>query len=82
MITKEEDNLISVRKTFYDRNGNPLSGNEFKQNDLVVVKLSFASLDGTTIENVVITDLLPACFEIENPSSKPILYLSVTNQLR
>jgi uncharacterized protein YfaS (alpha-2-macroglobulin family) len=64
---KEEDNFLRVRKTFYDRNGNQLSSNSFKQNDLIVIKLSLSTTDNSTVENVVITDMLPAGFEIENP---------------
>ena len=66
-IVKEEDNFLQARKTFYDRNGQQLTGNTFKQNDLVVVKLSVRTTDNTAVENVVITDMLPAGFEIENP---------------
>ncbi len=64
---KEEDSFLKVRKTFYDRNGRLLSGTTFNQNDLVVVKLTVATTDNSTVENVVITDILPAGFEIENP---------------
>jgi hypothetical protein len=64
---KEEDSFLQVRKTFYDRFGAPISGSAFKQNDMVVVKLSLATTDGSTVNNVVITDMLPAGFEIENP---------------
>ena len=38
-----------------------------KQNDLVVVKLTLTSTGAAAIENVVVTDILPAGFEIENP---------------
>lgn len=64
---KEEDSFLRVRKTFYNRSGSQLSGNSFQQNDLVVVKITLASTDGAEVDNVVITDMLPAGFEIENP---------------
>ncbi|MFL5731370.1 MAG: alpha-2-macroglobulin family protein, partial [Cytophagaceae bacterium] len=64
---KEEDSYLKVRKTFFDKNGREISGANFKQNDLVVVRLALSTLDNSTVENVVITDLLPAGFEIENP---------------
>ena len=64
---KEEDNFIRVRKTFYDRNGRLMSGTTFDQNDLVVVKITIATTDKSSVDNVVITDILPAGFEIENP---------------
>jgi uncharacterized protein YfaS (alpha-2-macroglobulin family) len=64
---KEEDSYLKVRKTFYDRFGHELTGNTFKQNDLVVVKISVNSIGAKVVDNVAISDLLPACFEIENP---------------
>ncbi|MCS6823171.1 MAG: alpha-2-macroglobulin family protein [Cytophagaceae bacterium] len=64
---KEEDSYIRIRKTFYDRKGREIHTLNFNQNDLVVVKLSLNTLDNSTANNVVITDILPAGFEIENP---------------
>jgi uncharacterized protein YfaS (alpha-2-macroglobulin family) len=64
---KEADNYLRVRKTFYDRNGKQYSGNTFKQNDLVVVQITVNTTDNSRVDNVVITDILPAGFEIENP---------------
>ena len=69
---KEEDNYLRVRKRFYDRNGKLLTGNTFKQNDLVIINITLERSYSTDIENVVITDLLPAGFEIENPRTKEI----------
>jgi len=63
---KEEDSYLQVRREFYDRKGNKISESTFKQNDLIVVKLTLQSTGGK-VENVVVTDMLPACFEIENP---------------
>ncbi len=64
---KEEDSFLKVRKTFYDRSGRQITGTTFDQNDLVVVKISVVTTDKSSVENVVITDILPAGFEIENP---------------
>jgi alpha-2-macroglobulin len=64
---REEDNYIKVRKKFYDRYGNPVEGNSFTQNDLVLVELSISKAYDKRIDNVVISDILPAGFEIENP---------------
>jgi uncharacterized protein YfaS (alpha-2-macroglobulin family) len=61
----EEDNYLKVRKAFFDRNGNAISGNTFKQNDLIVVRLEVSSTE-PNVKNVVLTDMLPAGFEIEN----------------
>jgi len=63
----EEDKFMRVRKTFYTRGGRPITDNEFKQNDLIVVKISIRGLTGKRIDNVAISDILPAGFEIENP---------------
>ncbi len=62
----DEDNHLKVRRRFLDRNGNAINGNSFNQNDMVVVEITAQSETGTNVENVAITDLLPACFEIEN----------------
>jgi uncharacterized protein YfaS (alpha-2-macroglobulin family) len=69
---KEEDNFIRARRSFYDRFGRPLSGNSFRQNDLVIVALTLENAYSTSVENIVLTDLLPAGFEIENPRTKEI----------
>ncbi len=69
---KEEDSYLKVRKSFFDRFGKPLPGNEFKQNELIIVQITLEKSFSTIIENVVITDLLPAGFEIENPRTKDI----------
>ena len=63
----EEDKYIKVRKNFYNRYGQRITGNTFKQNDLVLVELEIQGLTSTYVENVVISDILPAGFEIENP---------------
>jgi uncharacterized protein YfaS (alpha-2-macroglobulin family) len=69
---KEEDSYIKVRKRFFDRFGHAITGNTFKQNDLVIVAVTLENAYSTVVENVVITDLLPAGFEIENPRTKEI----------
>ncbi len=62
----EEDKYMSVRRTFYTKEGKPITDFNFKQNDLIVVKISIQGQYKSAIENVVITDMLPAGFEIEN----------------
>lgn len=69
---KEEDNFIKIRRQFYDRYGRKISGNTFRQNDLVIVQLTLENSYNTTVENIAITDILPAGFEIENPRTKDI----------
>jgi len=61
----EEDQGLTIRRSYLTREGKPVR--TLHQNDLLVVKLSLSSTNGFPVENVVITDLLPAGFEIENP---------------
>jgi uncharacterized protein YfaS (alpha-2-macroglobulin family) len=68
----EEDQFIKVRRSYFDRNGREVSGNIFKQNDLVIVRVTLEPAFSNVIENIVITDLLPAGFEIENPRTKDL----------
>lgn len=69
---KEEDSYLRVRKQFYDRNGRQLSGNTFAQNDLVIVGITIENSYNRPVENIVITDMLPAGFEVENPRIKEL----------
>ncbi|KAA9332164.1 alpha-2-macroglobulin family protein [Hymenobacter busanensis] len=69
---REEDQQLQVRRQFLDRTGQPFGLTqgraEFRQNDLVVVKITLQSSDvAGDVPNVAITDLLPAGLEIENP---------------
>jgi uncharacterized protein YfaS (alpha-2-macroglobulin family) len=69
---KEEDNFIKVRRRFFDRFGRVVDGNSFTQNDLVIVQVTLEKTYSGDVDNVVITDILPAGFEIENPRTKEI----------
>jgi len=69
---KEEDNYLKVRRRFFDRYGRAISGTTFKQNELVIVQLSLEKAFSGSVENIVLTDLLPAGFEIENPRTKEL----------
>ena len=63
---RAEDKNLQIRREFYNRAGEPANLASMRQNDLVVVKLTVnSSVD--LLENVAISDLLPAGFEIENP---------------
>ncbi len=62
----QEDKNIRVRRTYLDKKGNKITG-KVKQNQLVVVRIEVISTSVDVIENVVITDMLPAGLEIENP---------------
>ncbi len=64
----EEDKQLKVRRTYYDRYGHELTSTNFKQNDLVVVQITLqSSKQNFTVDNVAVSDMLPAGFEIENP---------------
>ncbi len=63
---KEEDSHLRVRKSFFNRFGQPL-GNNIRQGEMIVVKLSLVATDGVEVDNVVLTDMIPSGFEIENP---------------
>ncbi len=69
---KASDNFLRVRKRFFNRYGIPVSGTSFKQNELLIVQVSIEKSYSGDVDNVVITDLLPAGFEIENPRTKEI----------
>jgi hypothetical protein len=69
---REEDSYLAVRKKFFDRNGRQITNGEFKRNDLVIVQLTLSKTFNTVVENVVVTDMLPAGFEIENPRTREI----------
>ncbi|MGD8787745.1 MAG: hypothetical protein PVJ60_10000, partial [Phycisphaerales bacterium] len=62
----EYDTGLLVRRRYLDRNGSPAKEMKFKQGDLVIAKITMQALTDN-LENVIITDMLPAGFEIENP---------------
>jgi uncharacterized protein YfaS (alpha-2-macroglobulin family) len=69
---REEDNFIKVRRKFYDRYGMQIMRNAFKQNELIIVGITLDKAFSNDIENIVITDILSAGFEIENPHTKEL----------
>lgn len=69
---KQEDNYLKVRRQFYNRNGTPVTATTFKQNELIIVGITLEKSYDNDIQNIVITDLLPAGFEIENPRTKEL----------
>lgn len=62
----QEDKFLSVRRSYFSRSGGQVTNSVFRQNELIVVRIALQSLNGQTIENVAISDLLPAGLEIEN----------------
>jgi uncharacterized protein YfaS (alpha-2-macroglobulin family) len=59
----EEDSDLRVRRRLLDRHGNAIE--RIRLGDVVVVELSLANAE--PVDNVVVSDLLPAGLEIENP---------------
>jgi hypothetical protein len=68
-VVPETDRNISIRRTLFDAAGNEQTNTVFAQGDIAVVKL-LVDPCAAKVENLVIEDLLPAGFEIENPNLK------------
>ncbi len=66
-VFKQEDVVLKVRREFLDRNGKTLAALRVPQNSLVVIKVTVVTTDLSIVNNVVISDVLPAGFELENP---------------
>lgn len=64
------DNYLKVRRQLFDRYGREITGNTFRQNDLIVVKIVLEKSFNARLDNVVVTDLLPGGWEIENARIK------------
>lgn len=68
---KEEDSYMQIRRTFYSyKTGRLIPDYRFYQGELIVCKIELTGFERNA-ENIVITDLIPAGFEIENPRLNP-----------
>lgn len=66
-IIEETDSRMKVRRAYYDFNTkHKITDNRFEQGQLLVCKISLQGFE-TSAENIAITDMIPAGFEIENP---------------
>lgn len=64
---KEDDSNLKVRREYFNfRTKSQITNGNFTQGDLIVCKISLNGID-RGVENVVITDIVPAGFEIDNP---------------
>ncbi|HGJ66942.1 TPA: hypothetical protein ENS27_16405, partial [bacterium] len=63
---REFDEELTVRRKYLSSEGKLVSYTNFQQGDLVVAEITCKALT-ESLDNVVIVDLLPAGFEIENP---------------
>ena len=68
---KEEDSYMQIRKSFYSyKTERLIPDNRFYQGELIVCKIELTGFERNA-DNIVITDLIPAGFEIENPRLNP-----------
>ncbi len=68
---EEKDNYLKVRRTFYDKRGQEIKKLNFKSGDEIIVQLSISSENyGMNVNDMLISDLLPAGLEVENPRLK------------
>lgn len=63
---KEFDQELVVRRRYLDRRGQPIRYDQFQQGDMIVAEISAKAVT-EDMDNVIILDMLPAGFEIENP---------------
>lgn len=64
---KEVDSQMEVRRNYIDyRSGSEISNGSFYQGQLIVCKISLTGGEYSA-DNIVISDLIPSGFEIENP---------------
>ncbi len=70
MPVVEKDSYMKVRRTYYNyKTENRITNSKFEQGDLIVAKISLTGFEQSA-QNIVISDLIPAGFEIENPRLK------------
>lgn len=73
---KEEDSYVQIRRTYYSyKTGRKIFDNKFYQGELIVCKLELTGYERGA-ENIIISDLIPAGFEIENPRLNPATELT------
>jgi uncharacterized protein YfaS (alpha-2-macroglobulin family) len=63
---EEYERGLKVSRNYLDRGGHPIDYDNIKQGDIVVAEIAMTAL-GNNLENVIVTDMLPAGLEIENP---------------
>jgi hypothetical protein len=74
--TPKEKNKVSMSKglkiyrKYYNEDGGEANLTNVTQGKLIVVSVTLEPQNGKTLDNVVVVDMLPAGFEIENPRIK------------
>jgi uncharacterized protein YfaS (alpha-2-macroglobulin family) len=66
---KPVQNGLELKQEYRSEDGVPINPNDIKQGDLLVVRTDVRSVSGR-LQNVVIQNLLPSGFEVENPRLK------------
>lgn len=65
---EEIDKFLEIRRSMWTEDGKPMKDTTFTPGQLVVIKLDIDILGDSSIDNLVVEDLLPAGWEIENPN--------------
>lgn len=73
--TQNSDKEIAIRRTYLTRKGAEINNYTFNQGDLIVCKIELKG-GQRSAERLVISDLVPSGFEIENPRLTPSADLS------
>jgi uncharacterized protein YfaS (alpha-2-macroglobulin family) len=63
---EEYERGLKVNRMYLNELGHPIRFDRIKQGDIVVAKITMTAIGGN-LDNVIITDMLPAGLEIENP---------------
>lgn len=63
---REYDRQLYVRRRYLSEQGHPVSYSKIEQGQLLVAEITMKALTDN-LDNVIITDMLPAGLEIENP---------------
>jgi len=73
---KEEDSYLQIRRTYFSyKTGRKIFDNKFYQGELIVCKIELTGFQRDA-DNIIISDLIPAGFEIENPRLNPATELT------
>lgn len=69
VVSLQKDSGLRVRRAWKDKSGKDVDLSEVLQGDVLVAEIKIRS-EGGALQNVVVSDLLPAGFEIENARLK------------
>ncbi|PKL90876.1 MAG: hypothetical protein CVV21_10805 [Candidatus Goldiibacteriota bacterium HGW-Goldbacteria-1] len=75
---KSYSNGLKVSRKYFDENGKEINLTNVVQGKLIVVSVELEALNGRSLDNVIVVDMLPAGFEIENPRLRTSGFLKFT----